>query len=80
MPAATVAVIEGSAFGGGAELSTACDFRVMQEQARIRFVHTVMGVSPGASQRSSNVSWPCSDAHRVPCGLAWLQVGVGAHG
>ena len=72
MPAATVAVIEGSAFGGGAELSTACDFRVMQEQARIRFVHTVMGVSPGASaqlqclvavqRRSQGALWSCMAA------------------
>ena len=43
----SIAVITGSAVGGGAELSTACDFRVLHPDAQVRFVHTKMGVSPG---------------------------------
>jgi ethylmalonyl-CoA/methylmalonyl-CoA decarboxylase len=33
--------------GGGAELSTACDHRVMATDASIHWVHIRMGVSPG---------------------------------
>jgi len=34
----TVAVIEGQALGGGAEILTACDIRVMTTNAKIGFV------------------------------------------
>eukprot|EP00898_Chlorokybus_atmophyticus_P000704 jgi/Chlat1/1634/Chrsp127S00087 len=43
----SVAAIEGHAIGGGAELTTACDFRVMSEDARVQFVHARMGLTPG---------------------------------
>jgi len=43
----SVAAIEGAAIGGGAELTTACDFRVALSEAKIQFVHVKMGVSPG---------------------------------
>lgn len=43
----SVAVVTGGAVGGGAELSTACDLRVLHPDAQVRFVHTKMGVSPG---------------------------------
>lgn len=33
--------------GGGAELTTACDFRVMSSQARMQFVQLRMGTSTG---------------------------------
>ena len=46
-PVMSVAAIEGFAVGGGAELSTACDFRVMASDATLQFVHVRMGTSPG---------------------------------
>ena len=34
----TVALIHGNAVGGGSEIATACDFRLMHPDARIGFV------------------------------------------
>eukprot|EP00756_Hemistasia_phaeocysticola_P063590 Hpha_TRINITY_DN7067_c0_g1::TRINITY_DN7067_c0_g1_i1::g.22975::m.22975/K18426/ECHDC1; ethylmalonyl-CoA/methylmalonyl-CoA decarboxylase len=47
LPCITVAAIEGGAVGGGAELATAADFRIVSESGRIHFVHTHMGLSTG---------------------------------
>lgn len=47
LPLISVAVVEGGAFGGGAELSTSCDFRLMADNAVIQFVQARMGVTPG---------------------------------
>ncbi len=47
LPLISVAAIEGAAVGGGAELCTATDFRVMSSEAHIRFVHARLGLSPG---------------------------------
>ncbi|ETV82952.1 hypothetical protein, variant 2 [Aphanomyces astaci] len=47
LPFPSVAVVEGAAIGGGAEITTACDFRVLARSASIQFVHGRMGVSPG---------------------------------
>ncbi|GLE04505.1 hypothetical protein PINS_up013460 [Pythium insidiosum] len=47
LPLVSVALVSGGAFGGGAELATACDFRVMADNAVIQFVQAKMGVSPG---------------------------------
>ncbi|KAM8871331.1 ethylmalonyl-CoA decarboxylase isoform 2-T2 [Spinachia spinachia] len=41
LPLISVALVEGRALGGGAELATACDFSVIQ------FVHKHMGLVPG---------------------------------
>ncbi|CAH0486359.1 unnamed protein product [Peronospora farinosa] len=46
LPLISVACIEGGAYGGGAELATACDFRIFETKAVIQFVQTRMGVSP----------------------------------
>ncbi|TRY53718.1 hypothetical protein DNTS_020268 [Danionella cerebrum] len=43
LPLISVALLEGRALGGGAELSTACDF----SDAVIQFVHKRMGLVPG---------------------------------
>lgn len=43
----TIGLIEGKALGGGAELITACDFRVFTPSTQIGFVHARLGVTPG---------------------------------
>ena len=47
LPLVSVALVEGVAYGGGAELLTACDHRLVSKEARIRFIHAKMGVSVG---------------------------------
>ncbi|XP_053141686.1 ethylmalonyl-CoA decarboxylase isoform X2 [Hemicordylus capensis] len=47
LPLITVALVQGKALGGGAELTTACDFRLMTPESEIRFVHKQMGLVPG---------------------------------
>ncbi|XP_068026488.1 ethylmalonyl-CoA decarboxylase [Melanerpes formicivorus] len=47
LPLISVALVQGKAFGGGAELATACDFRLMSPGSEIRFVHRLMGLAPG---------------------------------
>lgn len=47
LPLITVAVIEGKAIGGGAEICTATDFRLMTPSAEIGFVHVRMGITVG---------------------------------
>lgn len=49
LPLITVCLIEGKAIGGGAELITACDFRLAVANARIGFVHRKMGITTGWS-------------------------------
>jgi ethylmalonyl-CoA/methylmalonyl-CoA decarboxylase len=43
----SVAVLEGPAIGGGAELTTTCDFRIISATSYVQFVHGMLGVSPG---------------------------------
>ncbi|KAM6909828.1 ethylmalonyl-CoA decarboxylase isoform 1-T2 [Xenentodon cancila] len=47
LPLISVALVEGRALGGGAELTTACDFRLMATGSVIQFVHKHMGLVPG---------------------------------
>ncbi|XP_068591697.1 ethylmalonyl-CoA decarboxylase isoform X2 [Cebidichthys violaceus] len=47
LPLISVALVEGRALGGGAELTTACDFRLMASGSVIQFVHKHMGLVPG---------------------------------
>ncbi|KAH9523679.1 enoyl CoA hydratase domain-containing protein 1 [Bulinus truncatus] len=53
LPLISVALIQGHTLGGGAELCTACDFRVMSPKAKIGFVHLKMGLTTawGAATR-----------------------------
>jgi len=44
-----IAAINGHAMGGGLELAAACDFRVMEEQARLSLPETALGMVPGWS-------------------------------
>lgn len=48
-----VAALNGDAFGGGAELALACDFRIAADHARIGFTQISLGLMPawGASER-----------------------------
>jgi enoyl-CoA hydratase/carnithine racemase len=48
-----VAALNGDAFGGGADLAVACDFRVAAAHARIGFTQITLGLMPawGASER-----------------------------
>ncbi|XP_041044524.1 ethylmalonyl-CoA decarboxylase isoform X1 [Carcharodon carcharias] len=47
LPLISVALVQGKALGGGAEVTTACDFRIMTTGSEIRFVHKHMGLVPG---------------------------------
>ncbi|KAM4040166.1 ethylmalonyl-CoA decarboxylase [Anomaloglossus baeobatrachus] len=47
LPIISVALVQGKAIGGGAEMCTACDFRLMTEGSEIQFVHKHMGIIPG---------------------------------
>ncbi|XP_012661536.1 ethylmalonyl-CoA decarboxylase [Otolemur garnettii] len=46
LPLISVALVQGRALGGGAEFTTACDFRLMTPDSEIRFVHKEMGIIP----------------------------------
>lgn len=48
LPQPTIAAINGSAFGGGTELSLACDLRMMVEEAALRLTEVKLGIIPGA--------------------------------
>ena len=45
----TIAVLNGHAFGGGLELASACDIRVMAEKATLALPETGVGIVPGWS-------------------------------
>jgi ethylmalonyl-CoA/methylmalonyl-CoA decarboxylase len=47
LPLVSVAAVAGAAIGGGAELTTACDYRVMMDDAFMQWVHVSRGVVPG---------------------------------
>lgn len=47
LPLVSVAAIDGHALGGGAELATACDFRIMKPKAKIGFVQVKLNIAPG---------------------------------
>jgi len=53
LPIPVIAALNGDAFGGGAELALACDFRVAAGHARIGFAQITLGLMPawGASER-----------------------------
>jgi enoyl-CoA hydratase len=44
-PVPVVALLNGDAIGGGAELALACDFRVIREGAHIGFIHGRLNIS-----------------------------------
>ncbi|MGH3146830.1 MAG: enoyl-CoA hydratase/isomerase family protein, partial [Rubrobacter sp.] len=48
MPKPVVAAIEGLAYGGGCEISLACDLRIIGEGARVALPEVKLGVVPGS--------------------------------
>jgi len=48
LPMPTIAVLEGYALGGGAELALACDLRVASAAATLAFPEARLGIIPGA--------------------------------
>lgn len=46
LPLVSIAAVSGAAIGGGAELATACDYRVMMDDAFMQWVHVSRGVVP----------------------------------
>jgi enoyl-CoA hydratase/carnithine racemase len=53
LPFPVIGGLNGDAFGGGAELAIACDFRIAAAHARIGFAQITLGLMPawGASER-----------------------------
>ena len=47
LPLVSVALVQGVALGGGAELTTSCDYRIVTSNASVGFVHVKMGVMTG---------------------------------
>jgi len=47
LPMPSVAALNGLAIGGGAELAVSCDWRVAAPEARIHFIHSRLGITPG---------------------------------
>lgn len=48
LPMATVAAINGVAFGGGLELALACDLRVFEQGKEVGLTECALGIIPGA--------------------------------
>jgi enoyl-CoA hydratase/carnithine racemase len=48
IPKATIAAMNGSAYGGGLELALACDFRIAAEHAEMGLTEVRLGIMPGA--------------------------------
>ncbi len=47
LPVPVIAILNGYALGGGAEIAMACDIRIMEEHAYIRFKQARVGLMPG---------------------------------
>ena len=48
IPAVTLAVVNGFAFGGGTELALACDLRIASSNAQFGLTEVRLGIMPGA--------------------------------
>lgn len=47
LPLVSVSFVEGKAIGGGAEMTTATDYRLFTSDAQVQFVHLRLGLVPG---------------------------------
>lgn len=70
LPMPSIAVLEGYALGGGAELALACDLRVCDTRAELAFPEARLGIIPGAG-----------GTQRLPrlIGVSAAKVGGGGH-
>ncbi len=71
LPQTTVAVLSGSAYGGGLELALHCDFRIAASHVEIGLPETTLGTTAGYSvgETSSflnNPSWRATDDTNGP--------------
>lgn len=90
-PKPVIAAINGHALGGGAELSLACDLRIISEAASFGFPEIALGLFPGAggSQRLPRLVGPhlakrlmiegerLTSRHALELGLVDLMVSAG---
>lgn len=47
LPIPTIALVNGTAVGGGCEIATACDFRIVQERAKVGFIQGKLAITSG---------------------------------
>lgn len=47
LPVPVVAVVNGTAVGGGCEIATACDYRLVQESAKAGFIQGTLAITTG---------------------------------
>lgn len=76
LPMPTIAVLEGPAFGGGAELALACDIRLADDRAVLALPETRLGIIPGAggTQRLPRLVGPAKAKELIFTG-GWLGSG-----
>jgi enoyl-CoA hydratase len=70
-----VGALNGDAFGGGAELALACDFRIAAAHARIGFTQISLGLMPawGASERLAALVGRGKALHMLLTGRVFLS-------
>jgi enoyl-CoA hydratase/carnithine racemase len=76
LPIPAFAALNGDAFGGGAELALACDFRIAAAHARIGFTQVALGLMPawGASERLAALVGRGQALHMLLTGRVFMAV------
>lgn len=70
LPMLVTAMVSGGAYGGGAELTTACDFRLYSPNAEVRFLHSAIGITTvfGGASRLARIVGPSNALHYLISG------------